>query len=132
MINKNKLFDLIGLSNVKEPESDSQESEYNIDFLKIKMFTKLVENRKEFKKNINKNNLEITDELINDIIFNRAFDYLESVHIDKLNDIAELDDLDKKRFIKTIQQSIKYFEQLEKYEKCATLFKVEKEISSVK
>jgi len=130
-MNKRKLFDLVGLS--PNPEPVSQEAEYNIDFVKIKMFTKLIESRKEFKRNLNKtNNLEVSEDLINNIIFNRALFYIETLEIDKLNNIEELKSEHKKRFISTIQQSIKYFEQLEQYENCAFLFKIEKMISSIR
>lgn len=132
-MNKRKLFDLVGLSIDSEPISQSQEPEYNIDFLKIKMFTKLIESRKEFKKNINKtNNLEVSEDLINNIIFNRALFYIETLEVAKLNNIEELNLEHKKRFIQTLQQSIKYFEQLEQYENCAFLFNIEKEISSIR
>ena len=97
------------------------------------MFTKLIESRKEFKRNLNKtNNLEVSEDLINNIIFNRALFYIETLEIDKLNNIEELKSEHKKRFISTIQQSIKYFEQLEQYENCAFLFKIEKMISSIR
>jgi len=130
-MNKRKLFDLVGLS--PNPEPVSQEAEYNIDFVKIKMFTKLIESRKEFKRNLNKtNNLEVSEDLINNIIFNRALFYIETLEVDKLNNIEDLKSEHKKRFISTIQQSIKYFEQLEQYENCAFLFKIEKMISSTR
>ena len=132
-MNKRKLFDLVGLSIDPEPISQPQESEYNIDFIKIKMFTKLIENRKEFKRNLNKtNNLDISEDLINEIIFNKALSYIENIELDKLNYIEELKLEHKKRFISTLQQSIKYFEQLEQYENCAFLFNIEKEISSIR
>lgn len=132
-MNKRKLFDLVGLSIDPEPISQPQEPEYNIDFIKIKMFTKLIESRKEFKKNINKNqNLEVSEDLIDNIIFNRALFYIETLEVDKLNKIEELKSEYKKRFVQTIQQSIKHFEQLEQYENCAFLFNIEKEISSIR
>lgn len=133
MINKNKLFDLFGLST--DQESLLEKTEYNIDFLKIKMFIKLVEGSDTFKSSMKKINQDISDRydgLSDNLIFIRALFYVETIDVDNLQSIPELTELLKRQFIKSLQKSIKYFEGAEQYEVCAFLFNIEKTLKDLK
>lgn len=126
MINKNKLFGLIDISS---DESNSSEVEYNINFLKVKMFIKLIEEsdylKDSLKKVINKDNNR-TDKLTEYLVFNRAVEYIECINIDDLQNSPEFTEVIKYQFIESLQKTIKYFEIDEKYETCAFLFNIEK------
>ena len=134
MIERNKLFDLLGISSSEEDVFDIN-SEYNVDFLKIKMFIKLIEGADEFKKNIKKLNdtgsLSM-DDLSDNLIFAKSFFYVEGIDVDNLSRIPELDNLVKVKFIKSLQKSIKHFEKSEQYEVCAVLFNIEKTLKDLK
>lgn len=134
MINKNKLFDLLGVSFNQEDLSESLTENYNMDFLKIKMYIKLIESIKEFKSSINKMNGsdDKFDELAENLIFNKALFYIETVNADNIVNINDLTSLFIKRFTRSLQISIKYFEKKEQYEICAFLFNIEKTLKDIK
>ena len=132
MINKNKLFSLIGVGELSDI-NNSSEIEYNLDFLKTKMFIKLIEESdylKDSMKKAIKQNDNRTDELAEYLVFNRAVEYIESINIDELQDLPEFTELIKQQFIKSLQKTIKYFEINEKYEICAFLFNIEKSLKN--
>ena len=132
MISKDKLFDLIGISS---NENNSSEVEYNIDFLKSKMFTKLIEGsdylKDTLKKSLVKSNSR-TDDLAECLVFNRAVEYIETININELQNSPEFTRLFRDQFIKSLQKAIKYFEVDEKYEICAFLFNIEKTLKNIK
>ena len=132
MINKDKLFGLIGVSS---DEANSSEVEYNIDFLKVKMFIKLIEEsdylKDSLKKTINKDNNRI-DELAECLVFNRAVEYIEYINVDELRKSSQFTEIIKYQFIKSLQKAIKYFKIDEKYEICAFLFNIEKSLTNIK
>ena len=134
MIKKDKLFGLLGPSPDEEDNSFDLNSEYNIDFLKIKMFVKLVEGADEFKKNLNKlNDLNSSmDSLSDNLIFTKSLFYIEEINVDNLHQIPELNDLMILKFTKALQKSIQYFEENEQYEVCVVLFNIEKTLRDIK
>ena len=132
MINKNKLFSLIGVGELSDI-NNSSEIEYNLDFLKTKMFIKLIEESdylKDSMKKAIKQNDNRTDELAEYLVFNRAVEYIESININELQDLPEFTELIKIQFVKSLQKTIKYFEINEKYEICAFLFNIEKSLKN--
>lgn len=142
-MDKNKLFEILGLSADKENLSKNENkneneipTEYNIGFIRIKMFTKMIEGISEFKKNIKrKNGFESTysyDELANSVIFNRSISFIETISAQDLQFIPELDYNNAQKFKKALQVTIKYYEQLEEYELCAFLFSLEKALTELK
>jgi hypothetical protein len=84
----------------------------------IKMFLKIHQNKKNLSKSINQE--ELTEYVINI----RAFHYLEKIDLDKnvSKDILQSQSSNELKLI--LNYSIKFFEKLEDYEKCAFLKKV--------
>ncbi len=125
MINKQKIFDLLDLSFNRQTKSLPEAPQYNIDFLKIKMFVKLIEGKAEFGNKISKSIGYENKELCDNMIFSRAFYYIETLKTENIILIAELNNIkNRKEFIYTLDQAIKYFEKYEEYEKCAFLFRI--------
>ena len=132
MIEKNKLFELI---NPSHSENDSTEVKYNIDYLKVKMFTKLIEESDYLKDSLKRVLVENNDEsdyLAEYLIFNRAVEYIETINIDNLIKFPEFIDGFIVPFIKSLHKAINYFEGNEQYEICAFLFNIEKILKTIK
>lgn len=138
-MDKNKLFDILGLSIDKKDISQKQkeiDSEYDIRFIRIKMFTKLIESVSEFKKNIKrKEGFEDSysyNKLADSVIFSRSISFIETISAQDIQFISELDNSNIQKFKKALQVTIKYYEQLEEYELCAFLFNLEKALTDLK
>ena len=126
-MNKNKLFKL--LDETSSEKNSIISSEFNMDLIKVKMFIKLIGEsdylKDSMKKMINNDSNRI-DKLAEELVFNRAVEYIEIIDIDSLLNSPEFTEGISSQFIKYLQKSIKYFEIEEKYEICAFLFNIEK------
>jgi hypothetical protein len=103
------------------------------------MFTKLIQNHKVFhlklekflKKEQPNYNVEGTKEASEFTVFNRAWSYIKSIDIDKDEHIQAIINMEKKVFYTSLQSAIAYFQELEEYEKCAHLFKIQKLVKEI-
>lgn len=132
MIDKDKVFDLFS----KEMENDN----LSIDDLmkdplsKIGMFVKLIQNHEIFHKKLNqflsKENpnydIEQTKNASMFTVYNRAWFYINQINLTDKNHLDAVLDFKKEPFLSILEKVLKYFENIEEYEKCAKLLTLKK------
>lgn len=125
-MNLNRIFDLFDKNNDSTPDMDQELvkiQESNI--FKLKMFLKIINGKGNYKK-MSQPFIEgdKLDNVVNTIIYIRAYYWFEQINIEKFRK----DDLlgcNYPNVIQCIQETIKFYESIEEYEKCAELKKFE-------
>lgn len=129
----NKIFDLF---NDKYDEDNKKIiNDVLIDFTRlpeynIRMFIKsflnsgvLEKKMDKLLKNINIDGSDITD-ISNKLMYNMAWKYLSELDLDQEYDILVIKNIKEKEFDMGLNKSMKYFEMMEEYEKCAFIYKI--------
>jgi len=129
----NKIFDLFG---DKYDEGDKKTiNNVLIDFTRLpeynaRMFIKSFLNsevleKKMYKllKNSNIDELDIA-EISNKLVYNMAWKYISELDLDQEYDIMVIKNIKEKEFDIGLNNSMKYFEKMEEYEKCAFICKI--------
>jgi hypothetical protein len=129
----NKIFDLF---DDKYNEDDKKIiNDVLIDFTRlpeynIRMFIKSFLNSEVLGKKMNKllKNANIDESNITDIsnhlIYNTAWKYLSELDLDQEYDILVIKNVKEQEFDMGLDKSMKYFEMMEEYEKCAFIYKI--------
>jgi hypothetical protein len=129
----NKIFDLF---DDKYNEDDKKTiNDVLIDFTRlpeynIRMFIKSFLNSEVLGKKMNKllKNANIDESNITDIsnhlIYNTAWKYLSELDLDQEYDILVIKNVKEQEFDMGLDKSMKYFEMMEEYEKCAFIYKI--------
>ena len=130
-----KIFDSFG--SINGPEKDSDDVSLLVDFSDhplywIGGFTKLISNQLFFEKytviSFNKIAPEIDIEKLEEtskfLIYSRAWDYIKKIKLDNPLHIDCIKTKANKPFLDALEASIKFFEELEEYEKCALLHNI--------
>ncbi len=123
-----KIFGLFSDNWKMNDETSNLEDFKNSSTFKVKMFIKLIKNGKTFKNSIidvfSKSNTEFNlgqlDEAGEHLMYVRAYCWIKEVDVE---DGEYLKFIDLKLFKKYLSLSIKHFEGVEEYEKCAHLNK---------
>lgn len=134
MIDKDKLFSI--MESKDQPLEDFQKDLREEPYTKIGMFTKLITNHRVFHQKLQlfmqKENAEFSaqDSKSNSefVVFNRAYFYINQLDLNDRNHLEAIIDFKNRPFIDSIKASIGFFqrEDIEQYEKCAFLLKIEK------
>lgn len=132
MPNINDIFGLFG-------DNQPQPQEIHIDFMetpeaRIGMFVKLIQNNivfnqklKQFFKKVDKEFDEETTQKSSEFtVFNRSWYYIKDIDIDDEKHLYAAIEQDTLYLLNALKLSILFFENLEEYEKCAHLHKIEK------
>jgi hypothetical protein len=132
MPNINDIFGLFG-------DNQPQPQEIHIDFMetpeaRIGMFVKLIQNNivfnqklKQFFKKVDKEFDEETTQKSSEFtVFNRSWYYIKDIDIDDEKHLYADIEQDTLYLLNALKLSILFFENLEEYEKCAHLHKIEK------
>ena len=119
---------------VNEPEKDSDDVSLLVDFSDhplywIGGFTKLISNQLFFEKytviTFNKIAPDIDIEKLEEsskfMIYDRAWDYIKKIKLDNPLHVDCIKTKANESFLRALESAIKYFENLEEYEKCALL-----------
>ena len=129
----NKIFDLF---DDKYNEDDKKTiNDVLIDFTRLpeyntRMFIKSFLNSEVLGKKMNKllKNANIDESNITDIsnhlIYNTAWKYLSELDLDQEYDILVIKNIKEQEFDMGLDKSMKYFEMMEEYEKCAFIYKI--------
>lgn len=129
----NKIFDLF---DDKYNEDDKKTiNDVLIDFTRlpeynIRMFIKSFLNSEVLGKKMNKllKNANIDESNITDIsnhlIYNTVWKYLSELDLDQEYDILVIKNVKEQEFDMGLDKSMKYFEMMEEYEKCAFIYKI--------
>lgn len=136
-MNKDRIFNLFDDSEDTQKQVIEQKKSlvgFNASpYHKLGMFTKLIVNHfvfhhkleKFLKKEEPSYNAESTREASSFVVFNRAWNYIKQVDINDKNHIFAILDFDPKLLNKTLESALQYFQDLEEYEKCAHIFKIQ-------
>jgi hypothetical protein len=125
----NKIFNLFG-GDLEESKDKELENFKSSSIFKVKMFIKLIKNGEGFKKNFvnflssSSSSLEINEiEGAGDyVMFTRAYFWISQVDVER--DGGEfIEFIDIKELKALVFLSLKYFEEIEEYEKCSFLKK---------
>ena len=134
MIDKDRLFAIMDDrgQTLEEVQKDLREEPYT----KIGMFTKLIANHKIFhhklalfmrkeKADYDASESKSASEFV---VYNRAWFYISQLDLSDRNHLEAIVDFQKKPFLDALRASIDFFqrEDIEQYEKCAFLLKIEK------
>jgi len=134
MIDKDKIFKLF--VDGKEVSGDKTKEEIkdfmNGPYAKIGMFVKLIQNHEIFHQKLEKflkqekpnYNVESTKEASEYTVYHRAWSYIKNISIEDKEDTNALISFETKILLKILNSSIKFFEKIEEYEKCAHLYKI--------
>lgn len=138
-MDKNRIFNLFS----DNPQNSSLQ-EIHVDFMdsataKIGMFVKLIQNNiifnqkmKQFFKQMEKDfNEESTRKSSEFTVFNRAWFYIKDVNIEEDEHLAALIHYDVKHLLDSLKRAVKFFEELEEFEKCAHIHKIEKLLKEI-
>jgi hypothetical protein len=120
-------MDLNKIFNVFNKQENDEELEYSNTF-KFKMFIRLIKEGKNFKSNIvsslkssiqslNVNEVELAGDYI---IYIRSFYWLEQIDINNI-EAEDLRGIDKDDLKICLFKCLKFYEDIEEYEKCAKL-----------
>ena len=132
----NNIFELFG-------DNQSQPQEIHVDFMdtpeaKIGMFVKLIQNNivfnqklKQFFKKVDKEFDEETTQKSSEFtVFNRSWYYIKDIDIDDEKHLYAAIKQDTLYLLDALKLSISFFENLEEYEKCAHLHKIQKTVKT--
>jgi len=108
-------------------------------YAKIGMFVKLIQNHETFHKKLEKflkqeqpdYNVESTKEASEFTVYNRAWFYIKNISINDKEDLNAIISFETKVLLKILNKSIKFFERLEEYEKCAHLYKIQNIVKEI-
>jgi hypothetical protein len=129
----NKIFDLFG---DKYDEGDKKTiNNVLIDFTRLpeynaRMFIKSFLNSEVLEKKMDKllknTNIDELDiaEISNKLVYNMAWKYISELDLDQEYDIMVIKNIKEKEFDIGLNNSMKYFERMEEYEKCAFICKI--------
>jgi len=129
----NKIFDLFG---DKYDEGDKKTiNNVLIDFTRLpeynaRMFIKSFLNSEVLEKKMDKllknSNIDELDiaEISNKLVYNMAWKYISELDLDQEYDIMVIKNIKEKEFDIGLNNSMKYFERMEEYEKCAFICKI--------
>jgi hypothetical protein len=129
----NKIFDLFG---DKYNEGDKKTiNDVLIDFTRLpeynaRMFIKSFLNSEVLEKKMNKllKNINVDEsniaEISNHLVYNTAWKYLSELDLNQEYDILVIKNIKEKEFDMGLNKSMKYFEMMEEYEKCAFICKI--------
>jgi len=129
----NKIFDLFG---DKYDEGDKKTiNNVLIDFTRLpeynaRMFIKSFLNSEVLEKKMDKllknTNIDELDiaEISNKLVYNMAWKYISELDLDQEYDIMIIKNIKEKEFDIGLNNSMKYFERMEEYEKCAFICKI--------
>ena len=134
MIDKDKIFKLfVDGKEVSGDKTNEEIQEFmNGPYAKIGMFVKLIQNHEIFHKKLEKflkqekpnYNVESTKEASEYTVYYRAWNYIKNVDISKDDDINAIINFNPLAFNRTLDSSLKFFEQYEEYEKCAHIYRI--------
>ena len=141
-INKDSIFNLFEDNSPKEgiiQVRKTLDDYIKTPFAKIGMFTKLILNHFVFHQKLQKflekeeptYNADSTREAADFTVFNRSWNYIKKIDIDKESHIEAILNFNPKIFNKALQNAIWYFESQEEYEKCAHLYKIQKIVKEI-
>lgn len=141
----NKIFGLFGKDNSGNnyPEPSKEEIEGLVNFeefrvtptYQLKMFQKIILNHLSFQKRLVKmfknSDPELGDfgdleEAGEHMAFYRGWDYIRKIDLNNIDWQDSLKIQDPKMLNKSISKSLKFFESIEEYEKCAFFAKIQK------
>jgi hypothetical protein len=136
-INTNNIFEVFheGVKTYNSVFASFEESPY----IKIKIFTKLIQNNENFQQNVRKymdkykieyNDIELTNSAYT-INFNRAFDYISQINPQNEIDRGALESCYDLTLLKCINETLKFFEDREEYEKCAIILPIKDYLKSL-
>lgn len=129
-MDKDKLFELFEDSQIEQPSKSYEASQNNIN---IRMYAKIIAYHKGFEKRLIKNYKEDEEEhlidnmkmVIQSFIHRRAWNYLEKIEING-NIEEEFRNFNYNKLLKSLKHSILHYQELEEYEKCAFILKLQK------
>ena len=136
-INTNNIFKVFyeGVKTYNSVFDNFEESPY----IKIKIFTKLIQNNENFQQNVRKymdkykieyNDIELTNSAYT-INFNRAFDYISQINPQNEVDRGALESCYDLTLLKCVNETLKFFEDREEYEKCAIILPIKDYLKSL-
>tara|TARA_B110000046_G_scaffold112952_1_gene120149 strand:+ start:2177 stop:2608 length:432 start_codon:yes stop_codon:yes gene_type:complete len=141
MLDKDKIFKLFVDGKEIEGDKTKEEIKNFMDgpYAKIGMFVKLIQNHETFHKKLEKflkqeqpdYNVESTKEASEFTVYNRAWFYIKNISINDKEDLNAIISFETKVLLKILNKSIKFFERLEEYEKCAHLYKIQNIVKEI-
>ncbi len=119
--------------NISKSEVNSGKELLESTYGKIGMFAKLIQNHEVFhiklekflKKEQPNYDVQSTKEASEFTVYNRAWSYIKKVSLDDHDDVNAIINFDPKLLYSTLGMSIKYFEEIEEYEKCSHLHNIQ-------
>tara|TARA_R100000742_G_C4264904_1_gene82859 strand:- start:647 stop:1072 length:426 start_codon:yes stop_codon:yes gene_type:complete len=135
MIDKNKIFNLFMEGTEIKDEKTKKEIKKFMEgpFAKLGMFVKLIQNHQVFHQKLEKFlkhekpnfNPSKTKEASEYSIYNKSWEYISQIDLSHHDDVNAIINFDPKLLYSTLGMSIKYFEEIEEYEKCSHLHNIQ-------
>lgn len=108
------------------------------DILNIGMFIKIINNHKIFHKKLEtffKNEVDeydvtLTEKVSKSTVYQRSWHYISNINLNNIIYNKILINFDYTSFYNALTLAIKFFEEIEEYEKCSFLFKIQKALKS--
>ena len=136
-MNINNIFD-----SFKNPQEENDETSLMVDFSEhplfwIGGFNKVISNNLFFRQYTAKMFKDVQPDLDMDevqragehLMYEKAWDYIKSIKLDNQFHVDCIQEKASSEFFKNVVLSIKHFEKLEEYEKCALLKSIEDKIN---
>jgi len=141
MIDKNKIFNLF----VEGKEITDEKTKKDIKkfmegpIAKLGMFVKLIQNHQVFHQKLDKFlkqekpnfNNSTTKEAAEYSIYNKSWGYIKKIDLSHHDDVNAILTFDPKLLYNTLGMSIKYFEEIEEYERCAHLHNIQEVVKRI-
>ncbi len=138
MIDKDNIFKLfldgkeVGGDKLDDKTNEEIKEFMNGSYAKIGMFVKLIQNHEVFHQKLEKflkqekpdYNVESTKEASEYTVYYRAWNYIKHVDTLQEDNVEAIVNFNPTTLNKTLDSSLKFFEQYEEYEKCAHIFKI--------
>lgn len=131
-MNKDKIFNLFEDNN-EEGKELTLDILHEDPYFKLGMFSRIILNHfvfheklEKFLKKENPNyDVSRTQEASSFVVFNRAWSYLKDINPENKKDWFAIVNYEGISLSKALESALEYFVELEEYEKCAHIFKIQ-------
>lgn len=139
-MNLNIFFNTSNEENIESEVSSSVNDFMDSPVIWVGTFEKLISNYHDFGNRIiellkivcvDLNQKQI-QEIGEKIIFNRAYKYIDKIDLENQTHIEVLKQRSNESLLKSLNNTIKYFENIEDYEKCARIINILNKINNEK
>jgi len=135
MIDKDRLFSLFGGNEASAKEIlEAPDSFLDTATAKLGMFTKLIYNHEVFHNKLEKFMKQVKEDYDPDVtkeassftVYSRAWYYIKDINLTDRDHFDAVVEFKYKPLCDSLNKAIQHFEELEEYEKCARLLKIQK------